>query len=225
MTWAQYTLEELLILNYGKSLPENKRSSGEVPVYGSGGIAGFHKEHLVSGPGIIVGRKGSVGAVFFEKNDFFPIDTVYFVTHNHNETDLRFLYYMLKCLPLESLNSDAAVPGLNRNHAYSLKVRIPNYNVQREIASILSAYDDLIENNNRRIQLLEESARLLYQEWFVRLRFPGYEHTRIMDGVPEGWDKKKMMDVCDSIGGGTPKTSKKEYWENGFIKRIIPTDI
>lgn len=213
MTWAQYTLEELLILNYGKSLPENKRSSGEVPVYGSGGIAGFHKEHLVSGPGIIVGRKGSVGAVFFEKNDFFPIDTVYFVTHNQNETDLRFLYYLLKCLPLESLNSDAAVPGLNRNHAYSLKVRIPIFSVQQKIASLLSAYDDLIENNNRRIRLLEESARLLYQEWFVRLRFPGYEHTRIVERVPDGWEKKTLEELADVRMGQSPES--KFYNSNG----------
>jgi type I restriction enzyme S subunit len=67
--------------------------------------------------------------------------------------------------------------------------------IQRRIADILSAYDDLIENNNRRIALLEESMRLLYREWFVRLRFPGYEHVRIMDGLPEGWSKNTLGDI------------------------------
>jgi type I restriction enzyme S subunit len=82
-----------------------------------------------------------------------------------------------------------------------------------------------MENNLRRIALLEESARLLYREWFVRLRFPGHEHTRIVDGVPEGWKSKKMIDACESVGGGTPSTSRPEYWENGDITWVTPTDI
>lgn len=119
----------------------------------------------------------------------------------------------------------AAQPNANAQVLGSFKLQLPTKPEQARISSILSAYDNLIENNNRRIQLLEESARLLSQEWFVRLRFPGYEHTRIVEGVPEGWEKKKMMDVCDSIGGGTPDTSKTEYWEDGSITWIIPTDI
>ncbi|MDD2463222.1 MAG: restriction endonuclease subunit S [Desulfobulbus sp.] len=95
---------------------------------------------------------------------------------------------------------------------------------QRSIASILSAYDDLIENNRRRIQLLEQAARLLYKEWFVHLRFPGHEHTQIIDGVPEGWEKKKIAEVCETIGGGTPSTKVAEYWD-GDITWAVPSDI
>ncbi len=80
-----------------------------------------------------------------------------------------------------------------------MPVRYPSADVQNEIASTLSAYDDLIENNRRRMALLEESARLLYREWFVRLRFPGHEHTRIVDGVPEGWERKTLGDLCFDI--------------------------
>jgi type I restriction enzyme, S subunit len=83
-----------------------------------------------------------------------------------------------------------AVPGINLGILKSLPIALPPLTVQRQIASILSAYDDLIENNQRRMARLEESARLLYREWFVRLRFPGYEHTRITNGVPEGWECK-----------------------------------
>ena len=79
-------------------------------------------------------------------------------------------------------------------------------NQQRYIASILSAYDDLIENNRRRIQLLEQAARLLYKEWFVRLRFPGHEGVKVKDEVPEGWEKTTVGDVSSSISRGiTPK--------------------
>ena len=101
---------------------------------------------------------------------------------------------------LKDYQSDkAAVPGVDRNVLHELKVRAPNITTQLRIASILSTYDDLIENNHRRMALLEESARLLYREWFVRLRFPGHEHTRIVDGVPEGWERTTLGNLCKEI--------------------------
>ena len=100
----------------------------------------------------------------------------------------------------------------------------PDY-IRARIASILSTYDDLIENNRRRIQLLEQAARRLYKEWFVHFRFPGHEHTKITDGVPEGWEKTTIESVCDTIGGGTPSTKKSEYYEGGNITWVVPTDV
>ena len=102
-------------------------------------------------------------------------------------------------------------------------ISFPSIEQQIRIASILSAYDDLIENNRRRMKLLEESARLLYQEWFVRLRFPGYEHTKIKNGVPEGWEKVTALDAMNVMSGGTPKTSNSEYWD-GEIPFYTPKD-
>lgn len=106
----------------------------------------------------------------------------------------------------------------------------PNFEVnfhplkeQSEIASILSAYDDLIENNQRRIALLEESARLLYREWFVKLKFPGHENTKITDGVPDGWEKATAFDAMEVLSGGTPKTKMDQYW-NGGIPFYTPKD-
>ncbi len=96
-------------------------------------------------------------------------------------------------------------PTLNRNHIHDLPAVIPPLSIQRRIVSILSTYDDLIENNQRRMALLEEAARRLYQEWFIRLRFPGHEHTRITDGVPEGWQRMALGELADvnreSLGG------------------------
>ena len=101
------------------------------------------------------------------------------------------------------LNAAGAVPGVNRNHLHKIKVKLPPLPIQRKIAAVLSAYDDLIENNNRRIALLEKMGEELYREWFVRLRFPGHESTKIVKGVPEGWTVKPMGDVIEYyIGGG-----------------------
>ncbi|MBU1063908.1 restriction endonuclease subunit S, partial [bacterium] len=132
--------------------------------------------------------------------------------------------YMQKYM-LSLAGSGGTRKALTKSMIEDFSVPIPNIETQTRIASILSAYDDLIENNRRRIQLLEGSARLLYRECFVHLRFPGHEHVKIIDGVPEGWEKKKIADVCETVGGGTPSTKNPEYWLNGNITWITPTDV
>ena len=103
----------------------------------------------------------------------------------------------------------------------SMEIELPEKEVQNRIATILSRYDTLIENYQKQIKLLEEAAQRLYKEWFVDLRFPGHETTKIVDGVPEGWEKKKIDDVCASISSGsTPSRNNKSYWENGNIKWV-----
>ena len=95
---------------------------------------------------------------------------------------------------------------------------MPPFATQQKIAGILSAYDDLIENNQKQIKLLEEAAQRLYKQWFIDLRYPGHETTKIVDGFPEGWKTVQIQDVCKNIGaGGTPSRSQKSFWENGNI--------
>ena len=173
---------------------------------------------------MVVGRKGTIGSVYWTDRDFYPIDTTYYVVPKTKDTRLRYIYYLLKTLPLARMNTDAAVPGLNRSNALRLEVSIPSPSTQDRIVDILSPYDDLIENNRRRIQLLEQAARLIYKEWFIHLRFPGYEDVKIINGVPEGWKKKKIAEVCETIGGGTPSTKVAEYW-GGDITWVIPSDV
>lgn len=229
MSWQQYHLREILELKYGKSLPERERELGDIPVYGSGGIGGFHNVELVKGPGVIVGRKGTVGSVFFEKSNYFPIDTTYYVEVAPKKIQLKFSYYLLKHLPLSSLNTDAAVPGLNRERALSLRVNIPSIDTQERISSFLENYDNLIDNNHRRIELLEESARLLYREWFVHLRFPGHEHLEVRDGVPQGWFREPLEAICipkDGIQTGPfgSQLHQSDYTDDG-IPVVMPKDI
>lgn len=125
---------------------------------------------------------------------------------------------------LSLLGRGVNISNLNQQVLSSITVPKPSIRQQNKIVEVVEKYDDLIENNRRRIQLLEESARLLYKEWFVRLRFPGHEHVKVVDGVPEGWERKPISEVCQTIGGGTPKTKIPEYWGDE-ITWVVPTDI
>ena len=128
------------------------------------------------------------------------------LTIDEKKADYEFIYYQLCILyyKMVSLKAGAAQPNLNAQIIKNLEVLLPALPTQHRIATILSRYDSLIENYQKQIKLLEEAAQRLYKEWFVDLRFPGHENTKIVDGVPEGWEKKK-------VGDTTPiKTGKKD---------------
>ena len=112
--WQVKPLSSCIELAYGKSLPKKKRTPGAIPVYGSGGVGGTHNEAIVDGPGIIVGRKGSVGTVFWEDDPFFPIDTTFYVTPLSGPAWLPWIYFQLDRLDIQRLGADSAVPGVNR---------------------------------------------------------------------------------------------------------------
>ena len=113
--------------------------------------------------------------------------------------------------------------SLRNEDLLGLEVKLPSIEIQKQIADILSAYDDLIENNQKQIKLLEEAAQRLYKEWFVDLNFPGHENTKIVDGVPEGWSVYPFSSKVDIMSGGTPKTSIPDYY-NGKIPFYTPKD-
>jgi type I restriction enzyme S subunit len=119
--WTISNVGEILELAYGKGLKELNRNEGNIPVYGSGGVTGSHNDYLVQGPGIIVGRKGTVGSIYYEGGNFFPIDTVFYVIPRNN-IPLSYCYFTLRNLKLNTMNTDAAVPGLNRRNVYRLRI-------------------------------------------------------------------------------------------------------
>jgi type I restriction enzyme S subunit len=163
---------------------------------GSAGLNGFHNQPKAKGPGVTIGRSGgSIGKVTYVPCDYWPHNTCIYVT-DFKGNDPRFVAYLLSTFNLAQLNSGSAQPSLNRNFVYPVRIKIPSKLEQGRIASMLLSYDDLIENNRRRIALLEQAARLLYKEWFVHLRFPGHEHVKIKDGVPEGWEKVALSELC-----------------------------
>ena len=127
---------------------------------------------------------------------------------NHEIADYEYVYYALSTLydKLVSLKNGGAQPNLNAGIIKAVEIPFPELVTQKKIASILSNYDYLIENNHKQIKLLEEAAQRLYKEWFVDLRFPGYENCKIVDGVPQGWKKKKLDEIADVIMGQSPKS-------------------
>ena len=148
---------------------------------------------------------------------------------NNPETNSRFLSLFFRTSLFRRVLSQEGkgtnINNLNQSILERMVVPFPLQRLQNKITDIASAYDDLIENNRRRIALLEEAARMLYREWFVHFRFPGHEHVKIIDGLPEGWELLTFSDVCETLGGGTPKTEKSEYWNDGDIPWYTPTDI
>jgi len=204
VSWRDCKLGDVITLKRGHDLPASQRQDGEVPIVSSSGVTGRHSEPKAKAPGVITGRCGTLGEVFYVEEDYWPLNTALYVTDfkgNHS----RFVAYFLQNVLINYQSDKAAVPGVNRNVLHELKVRCPDNYAQERIADFLSAYDDLIENNRRRMALLEAAAQHLYQEWFVRLRFPGCKRFRITKGVPEGWDTQALDELCRIGRGASPR--------------------
>jgi len=193
-SWLNKRLGDVLTFQRGFDITKNEQSEGIIPIVSSSGISSFHNKFKVSGPGVVTGRKGTLGKVHYISENHWPHDTTLWIKDFKGNLP-RFIYYYLSIMRLENYDVGASNPTLNRNHLHKLKILWPSPHIQHKIAAILSAYDELIENNNRRIAILEKMAEEIYREWFVRLRFPGHENTKIVKGVPEGWEVKKVGDL------------------------------
>ena len=200
MSWREVQLGDVIRLKRGHDLPASARVPGEIPIVSSSGITGFHNVAKVAGPGVVTGRYGTLGEVHYIEGDYWPLNTALYV-EDFKRNQPRYVAYLLMTLELGSQNAAGAVPGVNRNTLHQMTVRVPDEETQHRIVEVLSAYDELIATNQRRIALLEDAARRLYREWFVHLRFPGHESVPVKDGVPEGWSKRPMTSVADFVNG------------------------
>ena len=219
--WQEVRLGDICIINYGKGLIKSKVIKGHIPVYSSSGITNYHNNSLVNSKGIIIGRKGNAGSVFYSKVPFFCIDTTFYITENKNY-DLNFLYYNLISLNLTNYITGTAVPGITRRDLYSINTKLPPLEEQKKIASILSSLDDKIELNNRMNKILEEMAQTIFKEWFVNFNFPNEEGKPYKDSggkmieselgaIPDGWEITNLDYIVKVIKGKKPKeiSSKK----------------
>jgi type I restriction enzyme S subunit len=137
--WEVGQLKDILSLNYGKALTSKDRVAGDIKVFSSAGHTGFHNRALVESDGIIVGRKGTIGTVYYVRDRFYCIDTAYYITQKDCKFDFIWTFELLKQLNLKKLNEDSAVPGLNRNTAYSQKIVVPTNEVVAKLSNILSS--------------------------------------------------------------------------------------
>lgn len=230
---------------YGKGLPAVKRNAGSIPVYGSNGIVGWHDVPYTKGPTVVIGRKGAVGAVHYSPNPCWPIDTTFFIEYSDPQ-DARFTYYLLQTLGLESMNSDSAVPGLNRDAAHLRKIPLYDKTYRHAISLILGALDDKIELNRQRCKTLEDTAQAIFKSWFVDFDpvhakaagkqpqglnpeiaalFPDSFEDTEMGKIPKGWSIRPIGEMVKVYGGGTPSTREPSYWIGGIHPFCTPKDM
>jgi len=209
-------LENALAFYNGKVV--NIENTGDIPVYGSNGIIGFTDKSLFE-DGIVIGRVGAYcGATIYEKGKFWGSDNT-IIVEAKTGFDNQYLSYLLQVIDLNWFAGGSVQPLITHGWIKPIKAKIPDYFHQQKIAAILSAYDDLIENNLQRIKLLEEMAQITYEEWFVRMKFPGHEHAPINPeiGLPEGWGKRKIHEIGQVITGKTPSTSNANYFGGDIL--------
>jgi type I restriction enzyme S subunit len=195
----------------------------------------IRRKHGVPKPGdILLTSVGTLGVPYVVESGerFYFKDGNLTWFRDYSEIDELFLYYWLISPQMkDQINAShigVAQPALTIAGLKSFKIDLPPLPTQHKIAAILSAYDELIENNTRRIAILEEMAQLLYREWFVHFRFPGYEDMEMVDSelgaIPKGWGVVAFTDVADVLTGSTPRTKVEKYW-NGSIPFFSPRDI
>ena len=209
--WQEKVLGNLITLEYGAGLPESSRSGSGFPVYGSSGIVGHHEDYLVNGPGIVVGRKGTVGAVAWSKRPFWPIDTAYYV-NTKGEVETRWCYWLLQSIGLDHLDNSTGVPGLNRNDAYSIRVKIPPLPEQRRIAEILDTIDEAIQKTEALISKLKAIKQGLLHDLLTRgldkngkLRDTKDHPEQFKDSplgrIPRKWKVNRLGQMCELLNG------------------------
>ena len=223
-------LGDLVEFQRGYDLPKSKFVEGKYPVQSSNGILGYHNEYKVEGPGITIGRSGTVGNPHLIRENFFPHNTSLSVKE-FKGNDIEYIYYLLQYLDLGNQKSGSGVPTMNRNHLHPIKIRAyRDKTCQQRTIKILSLIDKKIQINNQINQELEAMAKTLYDDWFVQFDFPDQNgkpykssggkmvyHPELKCEIPEGWGVENLFDIADvqygypfstdyfnSIGEGVP---------------------
>ena len=198
---------DLLTLQRGFDITKKQQAEGIFPVVSSSGVTSYHNEFMVKGPGVVIGRKGTLGSAFYIEGDYWPHDTTLWVK-DFKGSDPKFIYYFLKTLRLERLDSGSSNPTLNRNFVHALDANKPEPSAQQKIAAVLSALDAKIDCNNRINTELEAMAKTLYDYWFVQFDFPDangkpykssggkmvYNATLKRD-IPAGWRATTLASI------------------------------
>lgn len=240
--WEHGVLGDLVELKRGYDLPKKRRQSGPFPLVSSSGITDYHAEAMVKGPGVITGRYGTLGQVFFIQDDFWPLNTTLYVRDFKNN-DPRFVSYFLRSMDFMAYSDKAAVPGLNRNHLHVAPIYYPtSLEEQQKIAALLGALDDKIELNCQTNETLEAMARAIFKDWFVdfgptRAKAEGsepYLASELWDLFPDafddedkpiGWSTSEIGKEVQAVGGATPSTKEPAYWGGGEHHWATPKDL
>lgn len=161
--WSVLQLKKILDLKYGIALSDKNRQGNLYPVFGSNGVVGFHKDFYVKAPGIVIGRKGTAGAITWSDKNFTPIDTTYYVEEDKDKVILEWLYYALQLLCIDKLNAATGVPGLNRRDVLSLFILVPSKDEQLKIVEVIKKVQSAIDEKHKKIQMLNKLKKSLMQ--------------------------------------------------------------
>ena len=233
-------LGDLVEFQRGYDLPKSKLVEGKYPVQSSNGILGYHNEYKVEGPGITIGRSGTVGNPHLIRENFFPHNTSLFVK-DFKGNDIEYIYYFLQYLDLGNQKSGSGVPTMNRNHLHPIKIRAyRDKTCQQRTIKILSLIDKKIQINDQINQELEALAKTLYDYWFVQFDFPDQNgkpykssgrkmvyNPELKREIPEGWGVEKLEDLGTIVGGSTPTKSISDNFTKGGegYSWITPNDL
>jgi type I restriction enzyme S subunit len=213
--WEFKKLGGVAELQRGFDLPSSKRVDGCIPIISSGGLTGFHNEFKAKAPGVVTGRYGSIGSVFYIQEDFWPLNTALWVKDFHSN-DPEFIYYMLSSFDFKKFSDKTGVPGVNRNDLHIVKVGVPPVSEQRKIAQILSTWDKSIVTTEKLIAASQQQKKSLMQQLLTgKKRFAGFS---------EEWKEVKLKQLGEVVSGGTPSTTNSDYWD-GDVFWVTPTDI
>lgn len=233
--WKPFKLDELGFVGRGRSRhrPRNEPSlyGGPYPFFQTGEIkaADFHLtkyEQTYNEKGLAQSKLWEPGTLcitiaaniaetaILGIKGCFPDSVVGFIA-NPDKSDVRFIKYYIDTIKMRMVNVSKGTTqdNLSLDKLLSFDFVVPEVDGQRKIASVLSAYDELIENNTRRIAILEEMAQALYREWFVRFRYPGHENVPLTDDTPSGWNRSALANCASFLSGGTPSKSRADYWQ------------
>ncbi|MFI5093734.1 MAG: restriction endonuclease subunit S [Candidatus Acidiferrales bacterium] len=230
--WTKSTFGELLDFFDYKRVPvssrERSKRQGAYPYYGASGIVDYIDGYLFDGRYLLISEDGEnlnsrkTPIAFFACGKFWVNNHAHIVKAKPGVADDDFLMYWLEGNDISGYITGAAQPKLSQANLRKIELSLPCLSEQRKITAILSAYDDLIENNTRRIHVLEEMARLIYDEWFVKFHFPGHEKAKMVESelgpVPEGWEIKKATDALVINPKVTvPKDGEKPFLPMGSL--------
>lgn len=228
--WPSVRLKFLTPFLYGKSLSAEDRQDGEVPVFGSNGVVGYHNKAITKSPCIVIGRKGSYGKLNWSDAPCFPIDTTYFIDSRSTKHDLRWLYYALQILDLDKNSRDSAVPGLSREEAYNKTIPVPTHSDQKVIANFLDKkceqIDKAIAKKKELIEKLKEKQNIIVNKTLAKglISSCEFKETGIQwyQTIPQHWKMIKGKYIYKILSGYAFKSEFFYGAEENYPKLVTP---